>query len=456
MKRLNKGLPILIMVLLFFSPDQIFAQDIDSTKTKIKKGWTFGALPIIGFDSDVGVQYGAVVNLYDYGDGSIFPDYKHSLYFEWSNTTKGSMISRFYYDSEYFIPNIRFIADISYLTEKALDFYGFNGYEAVYNPEWEDEDDPAYVSRVFYRHERKMFRVMAGFQGNLMRNNDKLKWIAGFTYFNNKVGPVDIDKLNKGKDEADKLPEVDGLYDKYIDYGVLLPSEQDGNQITYLKGGIVYDGRDFDAFPSKGIWTEAVFSYAPRFLGDWESSYLKFTFIHRQYFSIVKKKLVFAYRLGYQGTIAGDVPFHIQPHIVPIEMRAATSQGLGGKSTLRGVLRNRIVGDGIVLGNFEMRWIFFRTIVFQQNLYLGTNLFFDTGRVVQNMERDISNIEWESDTTGSYDQYFNPGAESFHNTAGIGLKVGLNENFILSIDYGRAFDKRDGKSGFYIKLYWLF
>jgi len=453
MKRIYKKTIILIIVLLVYCTSQICAQEKDTTETKIKKGWIFSPFPIVGFDTDVGFQYGAFLYLHDYGDGSKYPDYIHSLYLEWSNTTKGNMIARFYYDSEFLIPNIRFIGDISYITEKALDFYGFNGYEAIYHPEWEDENDSTYVSRVFYRHERKMFRVMAGFQGNLIKNNDKLKWIAGFTYFNNKVGSVDIDRLNKGKDEDDKLPEVDGLYDLYVSNDVLLPSERDGNQVTYLKGGIVYDGRDFDAFPSKGIWMEAVFSYAPKFLGDWESSYLKFTFIHRQYLTLIRKKLVFAYRLAYQGTLAGKVPFHIQPHIVPIDMRSATSQGLGGKSTLRGVLRNRVIGDGFVLGNFEVRWIFLRTILFKQNFYLGTNLFFDTGRVIQNIERDTSNWEKPKD---SYDQFFNPGAESFHNSAGIGIKVGVNENFIISTDYGRAFSKSDGKSGFYIKLHWLF
>jgi outer membrane protein assembly factor BamA len=429
----------------------MIAQKMDSTKTKIKKGWTFGALPIIAFDTDVGLQYGALINLYDYGDGTRYPDYRHSLYFEWSNTVKGSMVARAYYDSEFLIPNVRFIADISYFTEKALDFYGLNGYEAVYQPEWEDENDPDYVSRVFYRHERKTFRLMASVQSNLLRDNDKLKWIAGFAYFNNKINPVDLERLNKGKEEEDILPDVPGLYDLYVEHNVLKPSERDGNQVTYLKGGIIYDGRDFDAFPSKGIWTEAVFSYSPRFLGDWESSYLKFTFIHRQYLPLINKKLVFAYKLAYQGTLAGEVPFHIQPHIVPTDLRSCTSQGLGGKNTLRGILRNRVVGDGIVFGNFELRWIFFRTVIFKQNVYLGTNLFFDTGRVVQYIEQDLS--QWPLTT---FNQYFDPGSESFHSTAGIGLKLGLNENFIISGDYGRTFNIGDGTSGFYLRLHWLF
>ena len=101
----------------------------------------------------------------------------------------------------------------------------------------------------------------------------------------------------------------------------------------------------------------------------------------------------------------------------------------------------------------ERRWIFLRAVVFKQNLYLGTNLFFDTGRIVQYMGRDLSN--WTKPEE-SFDQFFDPGAESFHSTAGIGLKVGRNENFVISADYGRAFNIGDGTSGFYVKLFWLF
>ncbi|GAH72890.1 unnamed protein product, partial [marine sediment metagenome] len=39
-----------------------------------------------------------------------------------------------------------------------------------------------------------------------------------------------------------------------------------------------------------------------------------------------------------------------------------------------------------------------------------------------------------------------------------GLHIALNENFIVAADYGRALDKekRDGLSGFYIGLDFLF
>ena len=60
-----------------------------------KTGWNFGALPTITFDSDLGFQYGALIDLVNYGDGSRYPNYDHHFYFEVSRFTKGSGINRF-------------------------------------------------------------------------------------------------------------------------------------------------------------------------------------------------------------------------------------------------------------------------------------------------------------------------------------------------------------------------
>ena len=39
----------------------------------IKKGISFGPLPVVAFDQDKGFQYGALLNIYDFGDGSYYP-----------------------------------------------------------------------------------------------------------------------------------------------------------------------------------------------------------------------------------------------------------------------------------------------------------------------------------------------------------------------------------------------
>ncbi len=143
---------------------QAGAQDDTS---EVKTGWNFGLLPAVSFDSDLGYQYGGLINLYQYGDGSRYPKYDHSLYFEVSRYTKGSGIYRFYYDSDRLLDNVRITADVSYLPDQAYDFFGFNGYESVYRKEWIDESSPEYRTRMFYKMQQKLFRFKTDFQGPL-------------------------------------------------------------------------------------------------------------------------------------------------------------------------------------------------------------------------------------------------------------------------------------------------
>jgi len=441
---------LIIITAAHFATLPAMAQGDENVKT----GWTFGALPAVSYNSDLGFQYGALVNFYYFGDGTTYPKYMHSLYGEVSRYTKGSGINRFFYDSEYLIPKVRVTSDVSFLTEKALDFYGFNGYDAVYNAKWEDDKDPDYISRMFYRHERKMFRIMTDFQGSI--KGKELRWVAGFGILHNAIAPVDIAALNKGKQEDKLLPDVPGLYDKYVDWGIISEDEKDGGWTNNIKVGVVYDTRDFEPNPMKGLWSEVVLFTAPKFLGNGDFGYTKLSATHRQYFTLVKEKLSFAYRLNYQGTIAGKVPFYMQPYMINSFSNSSNTDGLGGSKTVRGMLRNRVVGDAFAFGNAELRWKFYRTVVFGQNLYLGLNLFTDAGTVLKKIEFEEPSFGEAAKSSFMREQFFRTDEETIHATMGAGLRIVLNENFIIAVDYGRPFDTRDGGGGLYIGLNYLF
>lgn len=436
--------------LLIFAVITLFAQDEDKKKEVTKDGWNFGALPTITYDSDLGFQYGALVNLYDYGDGSGYPNYNHSLYFEVSRFTKGSGINRFFYDSDKLIKGLQTSVDISYLSDQAYDFFGYNGYDAVVNYDWIDDADPNYKSRMFYKYDRKMFRFKVDLQGKI--KGDNFKWIAGVNLLNFKVGLVDIDKLNNGKDEKEHLPtheEVPGLFEKYQDWGIIGAEEADGGFVPALKGGLVFDSRDNRPNPMKGVWSEAVIEGAPEFLGC-ESSFAKLSLTHRQYFTIIPEDLSLAYRLGYQTTIGGDVPFYYQSQVITSILRGAVSEGLGGGKTLRGISRNRVIGDGFFYGNIEARWKFWRFQFINNNWYLGLNGFADFGRVTNKVEGvKVSDSDKKSD-------YYEDGAEKMHLSYGAGLRIVMNQNFVIAVDYGMAADERDGDSGLYIGLNYAF
>lgn len=443
---MKKFLLVLIFVFFLF---EVYAQE-----QVTKDGWNFGALPTITFDTDLGFQYGALVDLYHYGDGSRYPVYNHKLYFEVSRFTKGSGINRFYYDSDQLIKGIQTSADLSFLSDQAYDFYGFNGYDAVVNSDWFDDESGAYKTRMFYKYDRKMFRFKVDLSGKL--SGDKLKWAGGITLLNFKLGSVNVDKLNKGKDENDKLPSVEdepGLYEKYQDWGIISEEEADGGFVPTLKAGLVYDTRDNRPNPMKGIWTEVVVEGAPEFLGA-ESSFAKLSLTHRQYFTIIPQDLSLAYRLNYQTTIAGHAPFYYQSQVIVSELKGASSEGLGGSSTLRGIRRNRVLGDGYFLGNIEARWKFARFQFINNNFYLGLNGFVDFGQVTKKIDApfpfDIPAF------VGYSNNYYDPDAEKMHVSYGAGLRIVMNENFVIRADYGMAADERDGTSGMYIGLNYLF
>jgi outer membrane protein assembly factor BamA len=440
-KLIMKNLILPIIVALSLSS---FAQDNEVTKT----GWNFGALPTITFDTDLGFQYGALVDLYQFGDGSRYPRYDHKLYFEVSRFTKGSGINRFFYDSDRLVKGLQTSLDISYLTDQAYDFFGFNGFDAVINAGWFDQDSPDYISRMYYKYDRKLFRFKVDIQGKLA--GDYTRWITGFNLQNFRIASVDVEKLNKGKDEEDLLPPQNGLFEKYQQWGIISDDEAEGGFIPTLKAGLVYDSRDNQPNPMKGVWTEAVVEAAPGFLGS-ESSFAKLALIHRQYFTLIPRDLSLVYRLAYQQTIAGDVPFYYQTQVMTSMLTGALSEGLGGAKTIRGIYRNRVVGDGFFYGNLEMRWKFVHFTFIKNNFYLGLNAFTDFGQVT-----DKISVEPENATGTNLGSYFKNNAEALHFSYGGGLRVVMNENFVVSMDYGRAVKEQDGKSGMYIGINYLF
>ncbi len=441
---------LFVLLLVLFSTIIVYCQDEEQnpdSKEKIKKGWTFGAVPAIAYDSDIGFKYGAVVNFFHFGDGSTYPKYLHSLYFEWSRTTKGSGINQFTYDSEYLIPKIRVSAEASLLTEQALDFYGFNGYDAYYNHNYEITNNSAYISRMFYRLDRHLSKFRTDFYGPIMGR--KVRWLAGLEFTSNKIGTVDIAKLNKGKDAEDMLPDTALLYDKYVSWGVIPQKQAEGGNTMLVKLGIVYDTRDNEPNPMKGMWTDLQLLLSPTFLGS-DYSFTRIAVTHRQYFTLIQKKLSFAYRLSYQAKLSGKMPFYMLPFVYNTAPNL-TRDGLGGAKTIRGVLRNRVVGEDFVYSNFEFRWKFLRTVVLNQNLYIALNVFTDMGRVLKDYPLDLSGVPAEDKAI-----YFPGTKESLHVAYGAGLHFALNENFIVAVDYGLAAKKDDGLRGLYIGLNYLY
>jgi hypothetical protein len=127
-------------------------------------------------------------------------------------------------------------------------------------------------------------------------------------------------------------------------------------------------------------------------------------------------------------------------------------------STLRGVLRNRVIGDGFFMGNVELRWkpIYFKFL--KQDCYLGLDGFYDFGIITRKIDLP-ANLQSTFNAlypTENFSDYFNPRGERMHQSAGISIMPVMNQNFVIAVDIGKAFNKQDGNIGFVIGLNYRF
>lgn len=429
---------LLIILALFLSIGS-FAQDKPKKAKKekvynekgeiIKQGWNFGPLPVLGFDSDLGFQYGACVDIFNFGDGTRYPRYFYKFNVEVSRYTKGSGVFRFYADMPYLIKDTKLFFDLTYNYSKKFEFFGFNGYEAsLFDPNLDAHVGVEDYKSGYHFIKRNTLRFVGSMQRNFF-NVPNLNWVAGLAYYN-----VKTDSLN--------LPGYEGqqtLYTNYVNAGIIKDNEKNGGNIAQLRLGLNYDSRDHNSDPSRGIYAEYTLTGSSDFIdGNGYNSLIQ-TFMWRHYVPVYKDKLTFAYRLGVQHKIAGNTPWYMINNINTPFFQKMYTEGLGGVVTMRGVNRNGVLGDGFMLGNAELRWHFLDFKFINQNWQLALSPFFDAGMVIQPFrEQELKDVEIEDV------ELYSGNKEGIHTAAGAGIKIIMNRNMILGVDAGRALDKRDG------------
>ena len=235
---MKKGLLLFLGVLFglnVWAQDEAVSVEKQSKEDIVKKGISFGPLPVVAYDQDKGFQYGGLLNIFDFGDGSNYPHPRQQWYIEASAYTKGTQQYFLTYDTKHLIPGVRMSLASTVVYDQAMDFYGFNGYQAIYDYEkindWQNRVDktgmPSEFMTAFYRLERLAVTAKADFVGNLWEN--KLFWQAGYYLSNYRYSPIDVDRINKGKSDEEKFPnDTKTLYEKYIDWGIISKDEKDG------------------------------------------------------------------------------------------------------------------------------------------------------------------------------------------------------------------------------------
>ena len=426
------------------------AQKQDITKT----GLNFGPLPAVAFDADKGFQVGAILQIFDYGDGHNYPNYDSKLYLEASFYTKGSQLYQIRYDNKELIPGVRWCSILRASLDKAYDFYGFNGYESFYDYAaidlGKDKNSPAPIFTPYYRMARNEVMFKSDFLGTI---NPNLQWEAGVFAYYHGISSIDYGSINKGKDESKKFTGAT-LFDVYKMMGAISADEADGGFSSGVRLGMVYDTRDKEGAPSSGIWAEGHVSAA--LPGISKIPYYRYSFTWRHYLPLVGNDvLTFAYRLNYEGTFGSSAPFYALPYMTVMGEKQ-DYEGMGGYNSVRGIMRSRVVGLDMATYNAELRWRFTKFALGNQNIALGLSAFSD-GTVVTR-GRDLGALRYipelcrqEKDTP--------------HIAVGAGFRFIMNENFIVAFEYGTPVThfmknsplyNQDGTGAFYINLGYLF
>ena len=373
-----------------------------------RRGVERSVLPALNFDADEKLGYGAVVELYDYGDGTETP-YRYTLQPTVFLTTAGRREVTVFFDAPHLLPGgWRLDAYAGLERQRAAPFYGV-GNRTPYDERLDDEDGP---NPYYYRYELQRLQASTNLQRRLGRL--PLRALVG---------------VGASRSDADDTP---------FDSGTTLLAGL-GGEVGSLEGssahvrvGLVWDTRDREIAPRSGAWSEALVQRVGG-VGRSGQAYTRWTLADRRYLTPTRLPVTLANRLVLQG-VGAEAPFYDLPLI---QSSFKQAEGLGGAKTLRGLQRNRYVGRGLFLWNTEVRWraAEFRAPVLDRPSHAVVTLFLDQGRVWEDRVRVDELVR------------------DLHRTVGGGLRLGLGESFAVAADLGW----RDaGAPSVYVGLGYLF
>ena len=431
---------LIAILLLAVTALSAFAQE--EKEKEVKTGWSFGVLPTATYSVDNGFQAGLFGDVYYYGDGSTYPDPLHKISWEGSYFTHSHRM-RFYlaYDSKYLVPGMRINASATYVRDPLYSFWGFNGPASLANL---DNPYDYWTNKTtdinYFGMSRDMLRILANVQGHI---TDHLNWAAGVNFWNWKLGDMrDNGYKHEGAGDTKYYYNKENtLYQDYQKLGIIKADEANGGMALELNAGLVFDTRDMEAAPNHGIWAEAYLN------GNvLQHRYLKACVYFRQYIDIPihipAGDPVFAYRLAWQQTILGETPLYMIQNVPLLVQRNMISEGFGSSNTIRGLRENRILTEGMAWINTELRVKLVNFKLFNQFFYIAVNPFFDAGiitkpyRSAEFAAAQQLNVATYMPLNKIYDASQEKG--QFICSAGGGLKIAMNQNFIVSVELAKC------------------
>lgn len=185
-----------------------------------------------------------------------------------------------------------------------------------------------------------------------------------------------------------------------------------GGRVSLAQLSLMYDTRDFEPDPYRGLFLEWANEHSARYTGS-ELTFHKMLFQARYYLPIAPKVLrrtLLATRLGYGTIIGEEAPFFEYQDQWSAE---GSIRALGGAQTLRGFKANRFLGRTVGFVNLELRHRFADFDALGQNFTLTAAPFLDLGSVGD----EVLVV-----------------APTIRASAGAGLRIGWNRSTVIVAD----------------------
>jgi len=380
-------------------------------------GWALQGLPIFAYSTDEGLGYGARLLLVDHGSGEERP-YRYAIGVQFYQTTKGVAAHQLWLDAPGVFGSLnRIEVELGWSIYKFFPYYGV-GNNSVYDPQLDtcadraalalDPDhcpgNPGFKGLRYYRYAQE---TLPRIKLNLRRDlGGPWRLFGGYRFRPTRISPLyGAEDLGQ---QGGSLLISDARAGKLIGYYGTDPSRSFWRRTAELTAGLVYDSRDNEPAPAEGMFHEVSLRTGLRLLGG-QFDYWGVNATLRFYHWLVPeyRNLVGALRVLYD-VAGGDFPFFL----------LATTGGLGGpdvvggESSVRGLLADRLQGNVKLLLNSELRWRFWSLPHFDFESSAGL----DAGRVW----REIGKAD--------------PGPMRLGGA--VGLRVAWNKNFVIRFDYG--------------------
>lgn len=395
-------------------------------------GWKTNFQPIVGYNSDTGFGFGTFADIVDYGyDPGIYPGFNHRIHLETEYCTRGLGLFFGEYESSRLIPGIHLTASFSFLDDPMARFYGFGGDITSYDRSIDMQEGIA-----FYNFKRNRLTASCVLDGML---TERLGWNAGIAFRRFKDGDLD----RKGYDPYYTL------YNLYKSYGIIDSNELEGSGMEF-RAGLSWDSRNNIQAPDSGIFAEAMLIGSPDIFGT-GYAWLKFAASLRAFWTPGPEWMTLACRLAFQDTIAGDSPFCFHQTLYPSGRTVWYEEGLGGMTTVRGMLPGRLVGAGYAWANLELRIRVAKWGMDGSGMSLFVYPFFDAGTITRSIK-----LDGLAALSGETEKELAARAGAMHCSAGLGTRYALDGANSICIEFAAPLKGNDGSFGLTTSLSHLF